>query len=1007
MSNLYADLCLCVQALRRDFEGLRTPLAPATGVGASIYTHQVANAYRVLTDLRVRHLLADEVGLGKTVQALMVLNALRFQRPNIRALVVVPDRLVPQWRDEILTRAHSVPIGAEVDGEGRQYIRLAWEAQLKTKNAEGIAKWTLADIDPNHYEVLVVDELHRLTAEVQNRIVRVARRFEHLLLLTATPAFQNPKQHADILAMLEPERSQIAGFPEAADRDIVDQLLEEDRSAAGSCSSSDLTDVALANCAYRRVIRTRRSDFREVLPTRKHVPILADPIGAEEERQALLWEYFRHLGDISLVVEPVKLAKRVILSPTSLEQRVDFLRRKGHDRMGLLERTKPLVHRRNGDSRADALVDLLAAIWTKNPSERVLVAAQDNLTVDYLFDIVTARLPLIGPMGHRVNLEAARIRQGMMTEAVEDLGGYGNETNENLEAFQRGEAQVLFAPEAGQVGLNLQCARILVLYSVPWKPEEVEQWIGRLDRIGNSAVFTSNGNARNVEIYTIAQKGLVDEKVVTVLQRFHAFERSVNLDGEHLEEVAQSIESAALRPERANWRGLEEATEAMAAEDDIKELESELRPHLPWTADRAWALRNQLDALPPAPLAIAKSEKAVSGPRSWDRAAEGMLRLLNRAKEYSFKWNNDPNGGSFQSLWYRFGERDFNGKRKVRSKVLFTVGADPGLERTPRHAHAFVTRRGDIASPPRRHVTMVLDDGNVAVRPLHFVSFGNALHDEIVEGWLPEEKAAFSIAVNLPERNESTGTDVNGLYLIRLSVLDPASWLSSRKVVERALGAIGKAATRTPNERLKNLLAPFSRAVQCAIEADVRWLRAHITAQFLVQGLKAQGKHWVGVGLDEVSALLNPLAYTGNGIPASVKWEQPEAFSRSVEKVLNWLRSRDQNAADISWSSRFPDFERALRTRLFVVQEEARVAVALARSDSAKAVSALLMARNRGIRGQITLASNTRDAAADVVEMTRVLWAQREIWLLECRSAVQGVLPEERLTGVLRVGQMR
>ena len=350
MSNVYADLCLAVQALRRDFEGLRTPLAPATGVGAFIYTHQVANVHRVLTDVRVRHLLADEVGLGKTVQALMVLNALRFQRQDIRALVVVPNPLVPQWRDEILTRAHSVPIGAEIDGEGTQYIKLAWEAQLGMKTAAGTAKWTLADIDPDRYNVLVVDELHKLTSRVQERIARVAGRFEHLLLLTATPEFQHAQRHARLFAMLEPERSQLVKSPEGEDPDIVEQLLERDRLAAESCAAEDLTAVALAHCAYRRVIRTRRADYRGVLPTREHVPILTEPLGAEEERQELMWQYFGHLGDITLEVEPVKLAKRVILSPTSLEQRVDFLRRKGHDRKGLLERAKPLVHRRNGDS---------------------------------------------------------------------------------------------------------------------------------------------------------------------------------------------------------------------------------------------------------------------------------------------------------------------------------------------------------------------------------------------------------------------------------------------------------------------------------------------------------------------------------------------------------------------------------------------------------------------------------------------------------------------------------
>ena len=1006
MSNVYTDLCLKVQALRRDFEGLRTPLAPATGVGASIYTHQVANAYRVLTDVRVRHLLADEVGLGKTVQALMILNALRHQRRDIRALVIVPDRLVPQWRDEILTRAHSVPIGADLDGEGGQYIRLAWEAQFRIKTAEGTPKWKLTDIDPARYHVLVVDELHRLTARVQERIVRMAGAFEHLLLLTATPAFQDRQKHAQLFAMLEPERCSLAETVDGVDGNVVEQLLKRDRAAAHACAPKELTRVALAHCAYRRIIRTRRADYSGVLPIRKHIPILTEPLGTEAERQALMWEYFGHLGGLSLEVEPVRLAKRVILSPPSLEQRVDYLRRNGHDRGGLLERVKPLVHQRNGDSRADALVDLLAEIWREDSSERVLVAAQDNLTVDYLFDIVAARLPLIGPIGHRVPLMAARIRQGMMTEAVQDLGGYGNETNENLEAFQRGEAQVLFAPEAAQVGLNLQCARILVLYSVPWKPEEVEQWIGRLDRIGNAAAFAQDGAAKSIEIYTIAQKGLVDEKVVTVLRSFHAFERSVNLDGVHLEEVARSIETAALRPEAANWRGLEDATAAMAAEDEVKELESELREHLPWNVKWASALRSQLEALPPAPLTVSQSEHAVGGPRSWDRGVEGMLRLLGQAGEYSFRWNDDPNGGRFLSLWYRYGDRELDGKKSVRSRVVFTFGADPWTQRSPKHAHAFITRREDISAPPRRRVTLELRDGERTTPLLRFVSFGDALHDEIVEGWLPKEPEAFSIYVTPREHHGISECVTATFYLIRLAVLDPASWLQAGTVAERALRAIAAAATRTPLARLNDLMDPFCRAVRCAIEADVRWLRTQLTARFLVQGMKAHRGRWLGAGLDEVEAVLNPLAYAGNEIPLAAELKQSESMKRATGSALNRLRSTDQEAACSCWRPRFAEFETALRSRLFVLREEAKDAAELASAQSAKNESALSLAHDQGNRAQIARARNERDAASDRADMTRVLWKQRENWLSQCLSAVQKVVPQERITAVLQIRRL-
>ena len=1005
MRNVYTDLCLSVQALRREFEGLRTPLASATGVAAFVYTHQVANVFRVLSDVRIRHLLADEVGLGKTVQALMILNALRYQRKDLRALVIVPDALVTQWRDEIMIRAHSVPIGEETGGEGQQYIRLAWEDQLRRSASGRTRGWTLADIDPDKYDVLVVDEIHRLRTALQERIVRVADGFEHLLILTATPTFQDVKRHAQLFTLLEPERSFLARTRDGTDGGVVEGILNRDRREALSCASEDQTAAALAHCAYRRVIRTRRADYEGILPKRKHIPRRTRPLGAEEERQSLMWKYFRHLDDVRLAVDPVRLAKRVILSPPSLEQRVDFLRRRGHEREGLLERAKPLVHRTQGDSRADALVDLLAEIWTKDTSERVLVAAQDNLTVDYLFDIVRARLPLIGRIGIRVPLVAARVRQGMMTEAVEDLAGFKNETNENLEAFQRGHAQVLFAPEAAQVGLNLQCARILVLYSVPWRPEEVDQWIGRLDRIGNAVAFAPEGEAKTIDIYTIAQKGLVDEKVVTVLQRFHAFERSVNLDGTHLKKVSHTIETAALRPEQANWNAIENATETMACEDEIKELESELRSYLPWNVKWANAVREKLANLPPAPLALESSRRFTGGPGSWDRALEGMLKLLARSKEYAIWLNEDPYGGKFRSLWYRFGPHGIHGFRDVLSKVVFSFGQDPGSARSPRHAHAYITRRGDITSPPRRHVTLAFDQQEFR-RPLHFVNFGDALHDEIVTGWQPNSAKTYSADIYLSGDHPFFKCGETGIYVVRISVLDPASSLQAATVAERALGAIFEASVRMSSNRSTTVMLPFQRAVRCGIEADIRWVRGTLTAELCIQGLKATQGSWKVATIDEVSALLNPLTHSINGAPLAAKWTPSERLRDHVSGILERLRYLDQNAAQKTWSSRFSNLKAALAVRCEVIHNEAQDAVELAEIKLAKAQIDLGTARARGIQGQITRARNLRDVAADTVDMTRILWEQRNAWLEECCTAIQTALPEERLTAVIRVRRL-
>ena len=1023
--NPYADFCLGIQATRRHFESLRTPLASAAGVAASLYTHQLANVLRVLTDVRVRHLLADEVGLGKTVQALMILNALRYQRRTLSALVVVPDRLVTQWRDEIMTRAHTAPIGEAGGVEGGQYIRLAWEAQLRMTDAAGNAQLTLADIDPGRYDVLIVDELHHLRGDVQDRIVRVAAGFSHLLVLTATPAFQRPARHAQLFALLEPERTALARWriarsargmeeqlstgddlskwPEWAAAAVVEAILGRDSVAAADSTDAALPASALAHCAYRRFIRTRRTDYGGVLPRRRHIPLVVEPLGAEADRQALMWRYFSYLDQLNRRFDPVLLAKRVILSPPSLEQRVDFLRREGHERGGLLDQVKPLVRKHQGDSRADALVDLLAGIWSHDASERVLVAAQDNLTVDYLFDLVRARLPLVGPVFKRVPLVAARVRQGMMTEAVENLGGLGNETTENLEAFQRGQAQVLFAPESAQVGLNLQCARVLVLYSVPWRPEEVEQWIGRLDRIGNTAAFSKLGEAKSIDVYTVTQRGLVDDKVVGVLQRFRVFESSVNLDGEHLEEVAGLIEAAALRPDSVNWRQLEYRTEAMAAEDEVQELASALRPHLPWSVSTAVREHRLLEALPPAPPALkVLSGPAATGPRAWDRAFEGMLKLLRRAGEYHIRWNTDLEGGSdFQTLWYKFGEQGMYGRRTVHSRVDFSFGADPGHERSPRFAHAFITRRGDIGTPPRRSVTMSLN-GEAVRRPLRFLNFGDALHDELVSGWLPQDNGPVLLEVAYPADHSIWKHGAAGLYLVRVAIIDPASILLDRGVKDRTLESIARSATRMSAERLPAALEPFLEAVNCALEADVRWLRAQLSATIHLDCRRWDGSQWATAGVEETRALLDPMAHTGTGLPPSAALRASEEAASAASAELRRVRGGDTMAARESWSGQLASFQSSLCVRLLVVREEGRDATAVAREDLARAEDGLTLALERGNRAQITRAENARDHAADVLQMTEVLWQERCHWLQECEEYVRIPMPHEYLVGLLR-----
>ncbi len=1022
MRNPYVDLCISIQAIRRSFDEIQTPIASALGVGASVYTHQTANVLRVLTDVRVRHLLADEVGLGKTVQALMILNALRRQRRNLRALVIVPDQLVPQWRDEFLSRAHTAPFDGESPASDEQYVRLAWEAQLRQSNAEGIPNFALNQIDSKQYQVLIVDELHRLRSDVQERIARVSHEFEHVLILTATPTFQQPQRHAQLFCLIEPERTalgrrevakssqgrdeqlnhgdDISKWPTWAAEAVVNKLLKRDHQASATCTVESKLQVALANCAYRRLIRTRRIDYSGVLPHRCHFPILTEPLEAEVDRQSLMWRYLRYLPNFSAQYDPVLLAKRVILSPPSLEQRVDFFRREGYERENILEQVKLLVHRSQGDSRLDALVDLLAEIWTKDPNERVLVAAQDSLTVDYLFDVVQARLPEIGPLNSRNKLVAARIRQGMTTQAVEDLAGFGNETNENLEAFQRGEAKVLFAPESGQVGLNLQCARVLILYSIPWKPAEVEQWIGRLDRIGNIAAFTNDGSPRNIDVYTITQRGLVDEKVVKVLKRFHVFERSVNLDGDHLLEVSKLIEDAALDPNSVVWRDLEVKTGDMAADDEIQELDSPLRQHLPWNVEWATLQKQRIDLLPPAPpILMSLVDQSLCGPRAWDRSFEPMLDLL-ATDDYYIRKNTDPETHQkFRTIWYRFGMRNELGPL---ARVIFSVGADPWNDRNPKNAQAFVTRRGALGSLPRRSVTLVLNDEEV-VKPLRFMSFGDTLHDELVEVWSTPDAELTAINVVFPVDHELWKHTSPGLFLVHCSTLDAGSVLQVESILNETLITIQEAISTNPTAvQLNDMLSPFKSAVRCALEADIRWLRFELTAKYTIVAKHLQDGVWQPIQSEALAVLMNPMSKPPTKIPKAsvVRFDNHDMKVQQCRRIVGTTSCGKE-----LWSNQLSSFNEALKARLYVLSEEAKDAIANLEDDLANANFAVEQNENLGNAAQITRTKNIRNSLLDVLKMTEVYWKLRVDWLSTSKDSIEKLEPKEAIMALINANK--
>lgn len=157
------------------------------GLSAELHAHQLTAARRVLEDRVQRYLLADEVGLGKTIEALLVIRQLLIEEPGSDVRILVPPHLVGQWEDELRDKLHP-----------GQYPM----AEVLVRSHDDPDGWEAADL-------LVIDEAHQLVGrgrvDLHSDLERICRASPRLLLLSATPALHNERAFLYMLHLLDPD----------------------------------------------------------------------------------------------------------------------------------------------------------------------------------------------------------------------------------------------------------------------------------------------------------------------------------------------------------------------------------------------------------------------------------------------------------------------------------------------------------------------------------------------------------------------------------------------------------------------------------------------------------------------------------------------------------------------------------------------------------------------------------------------------------------------------------
>ena len=433
---------LRVEALQRRCELRRSPVRGFVGGRVDLLPHQMFIAGEVAGRLVPRVLLADEVGLGKTIEAGLILHRLHLTGRAERILVLVPEPLVNQWFVELLRRFNLLfsifdeercASIQQHEPEANPFL----DSQLVLCSIAMLAtdRQRAAQITEAGWDLLIVDEAHHMewtpeSASPQYALVEaLAKKTQGLLLLTATPQQLGPEGHFARLRLLDPDRySDLAKFMEecshyeevarALDRLLTGQpLTKEDRTLFGKQSP--------------RVLRHCDELSKGDTAARTHlVSELLDAFGTGRVM-------FRNTR-ASLPGFPKRQAK---LHPLTAE---------GHELTVKLK----------------WLVELLKELGT----EKILLICRTRENVEDIAD----RLQ-----------RAVKVNAGIFHESLTLL-----QRDRNAAFFASDEgARILLCSEIGSEGRNFQFAHHLVLFDLPQNPELLEQRIGRLDRIGQSATI--------------------------------------------------------------------------------------------------------------------------------------------------------------------------------------------------------------------------------------------------------------------------------------------------------------------------------------------------------------------------------------------------------------------------------------------------------------------------------------------------------------------------------------
>ncbi|MBI2060370.1 MAG: DUF3883 domain-containing protein [Nitrospirae bacterium] len=493
--------------------------------------HQLEAVYDYLLKLaRVRFLLADDAGAGKTIMAGLLIRELKLRGLAERILVVCPANLAFQWQRELKEKFDEKFLVMKGSDIRDQFGVNQWMEQKQTITSLDLAK--REDILPGlrqvHWDVIIVDEAHRMSAADEThksqryRLGELLRDIsDHLLLLTATPHKGDPINFTLFLQLLDPDTyADVRSIREAMTRQRAPFYLRRTKEAMvyfperqpdGTWTATKIFKKRIPKTVDFNIDGPEFDLYRQVTRYVKAQSVRAAAAGDDPRSRAvgfLMSLYQRRLASsmyalrhslenratrlemaLKRAQDLAQIAPPEIPSPEELEEMEES------ERERLEEILEAITIAGNADQVREEIRELSdlagkAKAVEDAGSEAKLSKLKATLQAEGFFDHPDRRLLLFTEFKDTLDYLVGKLKDwGFRVGYIHGSMKAGSRDDEGTrlhseQQFKEGKIQVLVATEAAGEGINLQVCNILFNYDIPWNPNRLEQRMGRIHRYG-------------------------------------------------------------------------------------------------------------------------------------------------------------------------------------------------------------------------------------------------------------------------------------------------------------------------------------------------------------------------------------------------------------------------------------------------------------------------------------------------------------------------------------------